>query len=152
MCSTNERDKMLRNSTNSVLAWLWKECYFLWGKCNISLSSGSHVITWKSASIAPASLLVGSIPATSLELQKVTDLLQAFFPPTQGLFHDSDQFLGMHVCGLESPDANYFCTKYCYSVCEEMKASPKEGLGRDFTSFLGFFLVISKANWCCKGS
>lgn len=58
-----------------------------------------------------------------------------FFPPTQSLFHESDQFLGMHVCGLESPGANYFCTKYCNSVWEEMKASPKEGLERDFSSF-----------------
>lgn len=98
------------------------------------------MITWKTASIAPVSLLVGSMPTTSLELQKVIDLLQGFSPPTLSPFHESDQFLGMHVCGLESPDENYFCTKYCNSVCEETKSSPKEGLGRIFTSF--YFQVL----------
>lgn len=61
----------------------------------------------------------------------VIDLQQKFFPPTWSLFHESTQFLGMQVCGLESPDANYFCTKYCNSVCKEVKAFPKEGLERD---------------------
>lgn len=74
--------------------------------------------------------LLGPFQQLTGAARGVTDLLQRFFSPTQSLFHESAQFLGMHVCGLQSPDGNYFCTKYCNSVCKEMKISPKEGLGR----------------------
>lgn len=53
------------------------------------------------------------------------------FPTSLSPFHESAQFLGMRVCRLESPDANYFCTKYCNSICKETKALPEEGWERD---------------------